>query len=63
LRQHEYDFRRLDPRDGFDELRPRFQNVTVFQRPARFGDDGRTLYITANDKILRVKTKVKGLGF
>jgi gluconolactonase len=28
-----------------------------------WGDDGRTLYITANDQILRVKTKVKGLGF
>jgi gluconolactonase len=28
-----------------------------------FGDDGSTLYITANDKLVRVKTKTKGLGF
>ncbi|CAN5291637.1 SMP-30/gluconolactonase/LRE family protein [soil metagenome] len=28
-----------------------------------FGDDGSTLYVTANDKIIRIKTKVKGLGF
>jgi gluconolactonase len=28
-----------------------------------FGDDGSTLYITANTELLRVKTKVKGLGF
>ena len=28
-----------------------------------FGDDGSTLYITANDKLIRIKTKVKGLGF
>ena len=28
-----------------------------------FGDDGRMLYITANDKLIRIRTKVKGLGF
>jgi gluconolactonase len=28
-----------------------------------FGDDGTTLYITANTELLRVKVKVKGLGF
>ncbi|MFO0938913.1 MAG: SMP-30/gluconolactonase/LRE family protein [Gemmataceae bacterium] len=28
-----------------------------------FGDDGKTLYITANHELLRVKVKVKGLGF
>ena len=28
-----------------------------------FGDDGSTLYITANDRLIRVKTKAKGLGF
>lgn len=28
-----------------------------------FGDDGSTLYITANMFLVRVKTKVKGLGF
>jgi gluconolactonase len=28
-----------------------------------FGDDGRTLYICANDRMVRVKTKVKGIGF
>lgn len=28
-----------------------------------WGDDGSTLYITANDKLTRVKTKTKGLGF
>ncbi len=28
-----------------------------------FGDDGSTLYITANKELLRVKTKTKGLGF
>jgi len=28
-----------------------------------FGDDGTTLYITANDKLVRVKTTTKGLGF
>ena len=28
-----------------------------------FGDDGSTLYITANDRLIRVKTKTKGLGF
>jgi gluconolactonase len=28
-----------------------------------FGDDGSTLYITANKELLRVKTKVKGIGF
>ena len=28
-----------------------------------FGDDGSTLYITANDKLVRVKTATKGLGF
>ncbi len=28
-----------------------------------WGDDGRTLYITANDKLVRVKTSTKGLGF
>ena len=28
-----------------------------------FGDDGRTLYITANDKLCRVRTTTKGQGF
>jgi len=28
-----------------------------------FGDDGSTLYITANDQLLRVRTKTRGLGF
>jgi gluconolactonase len=28
-----------------------------------FGDDGRTLYITADMYLMRVKVKVKGLGF
>jgi gluconolactonase len=28
-----------------------------------FGDDGRTLYITANDKLCRVRTTTRGLGF
>jgi gluconolactonase len=28
-----------------------------------FGDDGSTLYITANDKLCRVRTATKGLGF
>ena len=28
-----------------------------------FGDDGSTLYVTANDKLVRVKTKTKGQGF
>jgi gluconolactonase len=28
-----------------------------------FGDDGSTLYITANDKLCRVRTTTKGLGF
>ncbi len=28
-----------------------------------FGDDGSTLYITANHKLIRVKTKTKGIGF
>jgi len=28
-----------------------------------FGDDGTTLYITSTDRICRVKTKVKGLGW
>ncbi len=28
-----------------------------------FGDDGSTLYITSSDRICRVKTKTKGLGF
>ena len=28
-----------------------------------FGDDGTTLYITSSDRICRVKTKVKGLGY
>ncbi len=28
-----------------------------------FGDDGTTLYITSSDRVCRVKTKVKGLGF
>jgi gluconolactonase len=28
-----------------------------------FGDDGATLYITANDKLCRVRTTTKGLGF
>ncbi len=28
-----------------------------------FGDDGSTLYITANDKLVRVKTTTKGMGF
>lgn len=28
-----------------------------------FGDDGSTLYITANDKLVRVKTTTKGQGF
>ena len=28
-----------------------------------FGDDGSTLYITANDQLQRVKTRTKGLGF
>ena len=27
------------------------------------GDDGHTLYITSKDRLLRVKTKVKGAGF
>lgn len=28
-----------------------------------FGDDGTTLYITSNDRLCKVKIKVKGLGF
>jgi gluconolactonase len=28
-----------------------------------FGDDGRTLYMTADDYLMRVKLKTKGLGF
>jgi gluconolactonase len=28
-----------------------------------FGDDGSTLYITANDKLVRVRTTTKGMGF
>ena len=28
-----------------------------------FGDDGGTLYICANDKLVRIKTTTKGLGF
>ena len=28
-----------------------------------FGDDGSTLYMTANDKLCRVRTSTKGLGF
>ena len=28
-----------------------------------WGDDGSTLYITSNDRLCRVKTKTKGLGF
>jgi gluconolactonase len=28
-----------------------------------WGDDGSTLYITANDKLVKVKTSTKGLGF
>ena len=28
-----------------------------------FGDDGRTLYMTADDYIMRVKVKAKGMGF
>lgn len=28
-----------------------------------FGDDGSTLYITANHNLIRVKTKTKGIGF
>ncbi len=28
-----------------------------------FGDDGSVLYICANDKLVRIKTKTKGLGF
>ena len=28
-----------------------------------FGDDGSTLYITADMYLCRIKTKVKGLGF
>jgi len=28
-----------------------------------FGDDGSTLYITANDRLIRVRTKTKGIGF
>jgi gluconolactonase len=28
-----------------------------------FGDDGSTLYITANDKLCRIRTATKGLGF
>jgi gluconolactonase len=28
-----------------------------------FGDDGSTLYMTVNNKLMRVRTKTKGLGF
>lgn len=28
-----------------------------------FGDDGSMLYITANDRLLRIRTRTKGLGF
>jgi gluconolactonase len=28
-----------------------------------FGDDGSTLYITANHSLVRIHTNVKGLGF
>ena len=28
-----------------------------------FGDDGSTLYLTANDKLCRVRTTTKGQGF
>jgi gluconolactonase len=28
-----------------------------------FGDDGRTLYLTANDRLLRVRLLARGAGF
>jgi gluconolactonase len=28
-----------------------------------FGDDGTTLYMATNDKLTRVKTTTKGIGF
>ena len=49
----------------FDAMGKHLGSIITNDKTANcgFGDDGRTLYITANDKLIRIKTKVKGLGF
>jgi gluconolactonase len=38
-------------------------NTGVSTANCAWGDDGSTLYITANHEILRIKTKIKGAGW
>ncbi len=49
----------------FDAMGKHLGSIITNDKTANcgFGDDGSTLYITANDKLIRIKTKVKGLGF
>ena len=49
----------------FDAMGKHLGSIITNDKTANcgFGDDGSTLYITANDKLIRIKTNVKGLGF
>ena len=49
----------------FDAMGKHLGSIITNDKTANcgFGDDGSTLYITANDKLIRINTKVKGLGF
>jgi len=49
----------------FDSTGKHLGSILTLDKTANcgFGDDGSTLYICANDKLVRVKTTTKGLGF
>jgi gluconolactonase len=49
----------------FDATGKHLGSILTLDKTANcgFGDDGRTLYICANDKMVRVKTTTKGQGF
>lgn len=49
----------------FDPTGKLLGQILTFDKTANcgFGDDGSTLYICANDKLVRIKTLTKGLGF
>lgn len=49
----------------FDATGKHLGSILTLDKTANcgFGDDGSTLYICANDKLVRIKTKTKGQGF
>jgi gluconolactonase len=49
----------------FDSTGKHLGSILTLDKTANcgFGDDGSTLYICANDKLVRIKTTTKGIGF